>query len=1324
MARLLHEPYADLTIVSFRTDRSIFAHEDDVSVTYEIQNTGTLPTAPTQAWVVVREGETERRFAIGGVPHLSPGERYEAGGVIAALRLLGQGAVAGASAHRLRLELALGGFPRAVHAPRRLLITDDPADGVMVRALWVSPLDFNDANATRTLYATVQNAGRDREDDLVARVYALAAVHEGVGQVPKIDLGTIHVGSLMPGEITRVSLPLTGFEPPSRRMTFRMEIEKKGRPVTRYMQGYRYAATGGTAKPEYAQVVHRVIADEAIKLLEAQGIYIPDLQNPQYRGNPSSFNSWPMVGALPTGEWWNEGYWSDSWLANDPNGAGFFGLGLSDLTLVDGAHDADGVDVAFGYTEEDTFDSHFWIVDNFDDDGLNSLGINHHSALSKLRALLYGDGTTNCTDGCPGAGQYADHHLFHGAIDHYVTGHKQAAWWFIGHAVHLIGDLSVPSHVDNENAHGVWGATYHDWMDRGNYTLWDHSDALAAGGFVDPYNPVNAGDPLRYLAYTTAQLGNAFPWAETLGTQGGGDGNRTAGGYAPNYTATMQSLFGTLYFRPLVKWHVNKDEVYDYFWSECQLVDFVGLESRKDCWDHDGHVDYDNTDGDGTNVDGDLARIGNVNYPYAIRAAAGLIYYFAVQTGQIAPRTVFVTNTNDSGAGSLRQAIIDTPAGYTIKFAQSLDGGMITLASQLLVDKDLTIDASALTNGLTISGNHDHRVFEIGTGKVASMKGLTISAGFADYGGGIRVNGTLNLADSTVSGSQATNQGGAIYNYFGVVTLHGVTLSGNIASSQGGAIWAAGATTYVENSTIHGNQAGYHAGIANENGNVTVVHSTITQNNAVGAGSVGGGLSHLYFGSATTRLENSIVASNYAVQGPDLYKNQGVFTPTGLNLVGNNNTVSAEFPQSPLVGTGAATLNPQLGPLADNGGATYTRLLLTGSPAIDAAVSTPDSPTADQRAVPRAGGSDNDLGAVELPECGNGVIRVGESCDDGNAENGDCCSASCSFESTGSACELDLNVCTLDTCNGAGSCAAGPPLVCDDANACTDDQCNAVTGCVFTNNVAPCNDGDSCTTADVCGGGVCLGGPPSPAPGPVALLEAQDDTTWVWSPALDAAGYDVVSGDLGLLRSSGGNFMTATVGCLGNDQSATTLNHAAVPAPDTGFFFLVRSQNCSGSGTYDTGSPGLVGSRDAEVDAAPIACALGDCPCWPGGPQEIAALHAGTHPVTSCGIGSGAPSPTRSYTALFSYNDAVSDEYATQVFTGYSGRPVGQNYCQSYGSCYVLVDTCPPNGCFDTLPCDPGSWSPSPDVDMPITPGQSAACIQAFEAATVISGCN
>jgi hypothetical protein len=68
------------------------------------------------------------------------------------------------------------------------------------------------------------------------------------------------------------------------------------------------------------------------------------------------------------------------------------------------------------------------------------------------------------------------------------------------------------------------------------------------------------------------------------------------------------------------------------------------------------------------------------------------------------PVTWTVTNANDSGPASLRWAIEHAAAGDTITFAPSLAGVTITLASQLFIDKNLTIDGSGLNPQAILSG--------------------------------------------------------------------------------------------------------------------------------------------------------------------------------------------------------------------------------------------------------------------------------------------------------------------------------------------------------------------------------------------------------------------------------------------------------------------------------------------------------------------------------------------------------------------------------------------------------------------------------------------
>ena len=115
--------------------------------------------------------------------------------------------------------------------------------------------------------------------------------------------------------------------------------------------------------------------------------------------------------------------------------------------------------------------------------------------------------------------------------------------------------------------------------------------------------------------------------------------------------------------------------------------------------------------------------------------------------------------------------------------------------------------------------------------------------------------------------------------------------------------------------------------------------------------------------------------------------------------------------------------------------------------------------------------------------CGNSIVETNEDCDDGNTQSGDCCDSSCQFEPVTQSCNWDNNPCTLDHCNGAGSCVLGSyastGTPCDaDTNVCTVDQCDGSGNCLFQNNapfgVVCGNDGQFCNGQEVCNGaGTC-----------------------------------------------------------------------------------------------------------------------------------------------------------------------------------------------------------------------------------------------------------
>lgn len=169
----------------------------------------------------------------------------------------------------------------------------------------------------------------------------------------------------------------------------------------------------------------------------------------------------------------------------------------------------------------------------------------------------------------------------------------------------------------------------------------------------------------------------------------------------------------------------------------------------------------------------------------AALAASVLMAMVLAGPAQAAPFAV--TNTADSGAGSLRQAISDANGSVgedTIAFDPSLSGQTITLGSQLAVadSAGLTIDGGSAN--ITVSGNNAVRVLDVRSGAKLTLNNLTVANGRGAGGGGIYNNGTLMVTNSTLSGNSApyvSTSGGGIENNAGTLTVTNSTLWGNIA---------------------------------------------------------------------------------------------------------------------------------------------------------------------------------------------------------------------------------------------------------------------------------------------------------------------------------------------------------------------------------------------------------------------------------------------------------------------------------------------------------------------------------------------------------------
>ncbi len=244
--------------------------------------------------------------------------------------------------------------------------------------------------------------------------------------------------------------------------------------------------------------------------------------------------------------------------------------------------------------------------------------------------------------------------------------------------------------------------------------------------------------------------------------------------------------------------------------------------------------------------------------------------------------TIVVNNTNDSGPGSLRQALVDANDGDTID-ATGISGAITLTTGELVVDKSVTINGAG-ADLLAVDGNATIRAFQVGSGTTVTISDLTIRNCQGGFGGGI-LNGaasTLTITNSTLSGNSGAF-GGATYNE-GTLSIVNSTISGN---SLG--------TLQIANSTLSGNSASFAGGI---------------------------------FNLGTLQIGNTIL--NAGESGVNLYSNSGSVTSLGYNLSSDNGNGFLTGPGDQV------NTDPLVAPLQDNGGPTFTHELLPGSPAINA----------------------------------------------------------------------------------------------------------------------------------------------------------------------------------------------------------------------------------------------------------------------------------------------------------------------------------------------------------------------------------------------------
>jgi hypothetical protein len=116
-----------------------------------------------------------------------------------------------------------------------------------------------------------------------------------------------------------------------------------------------------------------------------------------------------------------------------------------------------------------------------------------------------------------------------------------------------------------------------------------------------------------------------------------------------------------------------------------------------------------------------------------------------------------VANTNDAGAGSLRNAISSAGSGDTVNFNLTYPATITLTSGTLSINQSLTLTGPGSPN-LTINGNSSFTVFSIAARVNVNISDVTITSGQSNNlsGGGIYNLGSLKLTNSLVSRNAAS----------------------------------------------------------------------------------------------------------------------------------------------------------------------------------------------------------------------------------------------------------------------------------------------------------------------------------------------------------------------------------------------------------------------------------------------------------------------------------------------------------------------------------------------------------------------------------------
>ena len=272
------------------------------------------------------------------------------------------------------------------------------------------------------------------------------------------------------------------------------------------------------------------------------------------------------------------------------------------------------------------------------------------------------------------------------------------------------------------------------------------------------------------------------------------------------------------------------------------------------------------------------------------------------------------------------------PGGYassTVAWVDSGNGGGMLIIngsptlSHLIFSGNVSyVNGGGLFNGLDSSFPGSSN---------PALTDIAFNGNYSVYGGGMfNLSSSPSMANFTFSNNTA-NWGAGLYNKLGDPALVNFTFSANTASIQGGGLFVETGNPALTNVSFSGNAASSEGGGMYNYNSHPILVNTILANSTNGGDCVNNSNSLLSATSSNNLIEDSV-------------------NTCGLTNGVNGNIIGSD---------------PNLGPLANNGGFTQTFALLAGSPAIDAGTNT-GCPATDQRGLARPQGLACDIGAFEF----------------------------------------------------------------------------------------------------------------------------------------------------------------------------------------------------------------------------------------------------------------------------------------------------------------------------------------------------------------------